>query len=104
MRVITVVLAIADDEAAKVIWESHRDNKLLNGCLVTAIANDDALEEVEHYETKLDKAMELLARDGIDGAYELEKFCEKLDKKAEKSKPTAEEMQKLKEKLLENKK
>jgi len=44
MRTITVVLEIKDEKAAKVIWDAHSKGLLLNGCLVSGIADGDMIE------------------------------------------------------------
>lgn len=46
-RVITVVLTVADKEAAGVIWDKHQSGELLAGCKVGAIHSGNALDELE---------------------------------------------------------
>jgi len=69
-RIITVVLRIKKPEEASAIWDRHMDFKLLNGCIVQAIGNDDVFKELEKVEDKLYIAEEILENELLIEQYE----------------------------------
>lgn len=61
-RIITVVLRIVEPEASKAIWEAHKDDGLVAGCKVLAIANDNILKERDDANDLLNDVAEYLGR------------------------------------------
>ena len=60
MRTLTLVLKVKDAKAAKAIWDAHSNLSLINGCLVTTIAEGDAVEELETLKGKVDEFRDAL--------------------------------------------
>ena len=58
VRTITVVLTVKDEALAGAIWAAHANCSLLNGCLVTAISEGDAVSKVESLRERLEEAQE----------------------------------------------
>lgn len=75
MRTITVVLKVAESKAAEAIWDSHKDDKLLNGCHVVSISNGDVCERLETAESLLTPKKHEQYLKSLDDE---EKMCEKL--------------------------
>lgn len=46
-RVLTLVVTIEDPEAAKAIWDTHGEGKLLSGFRIDVIANGDQVSLCE---------------------------------------------------------
>jgi hypothetical protein len=64
-RIITVVLVVKDMDAAKAIWDAHEKVSLLNGCLVTGIAEGDAISRIEGTMDKTEEIREDILGYGI---------------------------------------
>ena len=64
-RLISVTLLVKDMDAAKVIWDAHKEASLLNGCLVTGIAEGDAISRIEGTMDKTDEIREDILAKGI---------------------------------------
>ena len=55
-RIITVVLKIENQSAAKEFWDAHVARRLIHGCKVQALTEGDLLKEVERLEEELDES------------------------------------------------
>ena len=77
-RIMTLAVQIKDPEAAKEVWESFKDAKLLAGCRILSMGNGNLYEKRDKIDELLNEIHEWISRHHL-GDVKAEALLDKIE-------------------------